>query len=99
MQPKISQISWYLCAHNAALDKVAEKEAKKSEVRAPLKKIWALNRPELGWIVLGLVGTLIVGSSMPVQGVVIAYVQVSTDHVFRLVARYGNTSYVFIARC
>lgn len=39
------------------------------------KKIWALIYPQLHWLILGLIGTAMVGISFPIWGLLLAYTQ------------------------
>eukprot|EP00953_Heterococcus_sp_UTEX-ZZ885_P013591 7765-Heterococcus_DN1.PRE.3 len=59
-----------------SLTKQQLKAAKDSEPCAPLSALWALNKPDAIYIVIGLIGAITVGAMMPVQGIVMAYLQV-----------------------
>jgi hypothetical protein len=59
-----------------ALTKEQLKAAIDSEPAAPLSALWALNKPDAIYIVIGLIGAVIVGAMMPVQGIIMAYLQV-----------------------
>jgi hypothetical protein len=61
-----------------SLTKQQLKAAKDSEPCAPLSALWALNKPDAIYIVIGLIGAVTVGAMMPVQGIVMAYLQVCT---------------------
>jgi hypothetical protein len=63
----------------ATLTKEQLKAAKDSEPMAPLSALWALNRPDALYILIGLIGAVIVGAMMPVQGIIMAYLQVRTS--------------------
>jgi hypothetical protein len=58
------------------LTKEQLKALKDSEPAAPLSALWALNKPDAIYIVIGLIGAVIVGAMMPVQGIIMAYLQV-----------------------
>jgi hypothetical protein len=64
-----------------SLTKQQLKAAKDSEPCAPLSALWALNKPDALYIVIGLIGAVTVGAMMPVQGIVMAYLQVRTQPI------------------
>ncbi|CAN0102225.1 unnamed protein product [Pylaiella littoralis] len=41
----------------------------------PTSRMWALNKPEVGYLILGLLGALTTGGLMPIEGVLIANMQ------------------------
>jgi hypothetical protein len=63
-------------ADTPSLTKQQLKAAKDSEPMAPLSALWALNKPDVLYIIIGLIGAVTVGAMMPVQGIVMAYLQV-----------------------
>lgn len=43
--------------------------------KAPLGRMWALNKPEFGWIAAGIFGSFVAGALFPLEGLVIAQLQ------------------------
>ncbi|KAG5193165.1 P-loop containing nucleoside triphosphate hydrolase protein [Tribonema minus] len=50
---------------------------KRVEPLAPLGRIWALQRQDVGWVLMGICGSILLGAKWPVQGVILAQLQSS----------------------
>ena len=57
--------------------KIAKKCDNKAEL-APMRRLWALNKPDWPWIVVGIIGALAAGSIYPLEGMLIAQIQVTS---------------------
>jgi hypothetical protein len=63
------------------LTKKQAKAAKSDLPLAPLSRLWGLNKPDVGFIALGLLGAFITGALFPTEGIVIANIQVLCCHL------------------
>ncbi|KAG5181118.1 ATP-binding cassette, sub-family B, member 1A [Tribonema minus] len=48
---------------------------KEDAPRAPMGRLWALNKPDAGFVAIGLGGALVVGCLFPMEGIIIAAIQ------------------------
>ncbi|KAG5184898.1 ATP-binding cassette, sub-family B, member 1A [Tribonema minus] len=68
-------------SHSSSVDgavkggKKGDKDDDDDAPRAPMSRLWALNRPDWMWVVVGLVGAFITGSLFPTEGIIIANIQ------------------------
>jgi hypothetical protein len=58
------------------LTKKQAKAAKSDLPLAPLSRLWGLNKPDAFYVLVGLAGAFITGSLFPIEGIVIANIQV-----------------------
>jgi hypothetical protein len=56
------------------------KAANDSKACAPLSALWTLSKPDALYIAIGVVGAVAAAAVMPVQGIVLAYIQVCVLH-------------------
>jgi hypothetical protein len=69
------------------LTKKQAKAAKSDLPLAPLSRLWGLNKPDAFYVLVGLAGAFITGSLFPIEGIVIANIQVCiqyTDYCYKL---------------
>jgi hypothetical protein len=61
---------------NVTSTKQQLKAANDSKACAPLSALWTLSKPDALYIAIGVVGAVAAAAVMPVQGIVLAYIQV-----------------------
>ncbi|CAM9430112.1 unnamed protein product, partial [Ascophyllum nodosum] len=56
-------------------DKKKHDENEENYSLPPSSRMWALNKPEIGYLVMGIIGAILAGSLFPIEGVLIANMQ------------------------